>query len=381
MAKKVFVSGCFDMLHSGHIAFFEEAAFYGDVFAGIGSDKTIFDLKGRSTVNPENERLYMVKSLKYITDAWINSGSGLMDFQDDFVRIMPDILFVNEDGHNPEKEALCRAHGIDYIISRRQPRPDLSARSTTVLRSVNTIPYRIDLAGGWLDQPYVSKYHPGPVVTISIEPDYEFNDRSGMATSTRRKAIELWQNRIPPGNPEKLAYTLFCLENPPGTTYVSGSQDPLGIVMPGLNLLSYDKGSYWPSSIISQLNDSILTWLENHIRLVPLEPRHSGFNVLDEMKINAERAKSLAGAADDLWSAALKMDPDGFGNAMVRSFNAQVEMFPLMKNETVEHAILQIAGKCFGYKLSGAGGGGYLVLFTSEDLPFGLKIRIRRSLI
>jgi cytidyltransferase-like protein len=40
--KKVFVSGCYDMLHSGHIAFFEEAALYGDLYVGIGSDQTIF---------------------------------------------------------------------------------------------------------------------------------------------------------------------------------------------------------------------------------------------------------------------------------------------------------------------------------------------------
>ena len=39
--KKVFVSGCYDMLHSGHVAFFEEAASHGDLYVGIGSDKTI----------------------------------------------------------------------------------------------------------------------------------------------------------------------------------------------------------------------------------------------------------------------------------------------------------------------------------------------------
>ena len=43
--KKVFVSGCYDMLHSGHVAFFEEAATYGDLYVGIGSDKTIQELK------------------------------------------------------------------------------------------------------------------------------------------------------------------------------------------------------------------------------------------------------------------------------------------------------------------------------------------------
>ncbi len=83
MSKKVFVSGCFDMLHSGHVAFFKEASAYGDLYVGIGSDKTINRLKGRHTFNSEQERLYMVKAVKYVTDAWINSGSGILDFIDD----------------------------------------------------------------------------------------------------------------------------------------------------------------------------------------------------------------------------------------------------------------------------------------------------------
>ena len=79
--KKVFVSGCYDMLHSGHVAFFEEAARYGDLYVGIGSDKTIFELKARKTINTDAERLYMVKALRVVKDAWINSGSGLLDFE------------------------------------------------------------------------------------------------------------------------------------------------------------------------------------------------------------------------------------------------------------------------------------------------------------
>lgn len=55
--KKVFVSGCYDMLHSGHVAFFEEAASHGDLYVGIGSDKTIYELKARKTINTEAERL------------------------------------------------------------------------------------------------------------------------------------------------------------------------------------------------------------------------------------------------------------------------------------------------------------------------------------
>ena len=86
MAKKVFVSGCYDMLHSGHVAFFSEAASYGDLYVGLGSDKTIFALKGRKTINNNAERLYMVKAIRYVKDAWINSGNGIMDFEKERVK-------------------------------------------------------------------------------------------------------------------------------------------------------------------------------------------------------------------------------------------------------------------------------------------------------
>ena len=39
MAKKVFVSGCYDLLHSGHVEFFRQAAEYGDLYVGIGSQR------------------------------------------------------------------------------------------------------------------------------------------------------------------------------------------------------------------------------------------------------------------------------------------------------------------------------------------------------
>ncbi|MBP9986393.1 MAG: adenylyltransferase/cytidyltransferase family protein, partial [Bacteroidales bacterium] len=58
--KRVFVSGCYDMLHSGLVAFFKEAAQFGDLYVGIGSDATIVALKGRKPIYSEAERLYMV---------------------------------------------------------------------------------------------------------------------------------------------------------------------------------------------------------------------------------------------------------------------------------------------------------------------------------
>lgn len=123
--KKVFVSGCYDMLHSGHVAFFEEAASHGDLYVGIGSDKTIYELKARKTINTEAERLYMVKALRVVKDAWVNSGSGLLDFEKELRALKPDIFFVNSDGATPLKEQLCKELGIEYMVSKRIPHGNL----------------------------------------------------------------------------------------------------------------------------------------------------------------------------------------------------------------------------------------------------------------
>ena len=107
------------MLHSGHVAFFEEAATHGDLYVGIGSDRTIGELKGRRTINGERERLYMIRSLRFVKDAWINRGSGLLDFEEELRGLRPDIFFVNEDGYTPDKKRLCDELGVELVVSRR----------------------------------------------------------------------------------------------------------------------------------------------------------------------------------------------------------------------------------------------------------------------
>ena len=378
MAKKVFVSGCFDMLHSGHVEFFREVAQYGDVYVALGSDKTVFDLKGRTTFNNEQERLFMVKSVSYVKDAFISNGSGILDFEAELREMKPDYFIVNNDGHISEKRDLCQQLGIEYVILERKPHDGLDARSTTDLRQRDNLPYRIDLAGGWLDQPYVSKHYPGPVITISLEPTLEFNERSGMASSTRRHAMELWGPNIPPGNYEKLAKILFCYDNPPGTEVISGSQDTIGLVFPGL-AYSYYTGSYWPSHIEHRLEEPLLHFVENSLQLVSLGPRFADYDVLSNTTFDRARAKALADAAEAHWHAILNQDFEQFGCTMRDSFEAQIAMFPNMLNERVASLIEEHRERALGWKLSGAGGGGYLVLVAKEPIPGAIRVIARRE--
>ncbi len=376
--KKVFVSGCYDMLHSGHVAFFEEAASHGDLYVGIGSDKTINELKARKTINSDAERLYMVKSLKTVKDAWINRGGGLLDFLEELKELKPDIFFVNADGHTAAKEEICKELDIEYVVSKRVPHGNLPTRSTTSLRKECLIPYRIDLAGGWMDQQYVNYLAPGPVITISIEPDFEFNDRSGMSTSSRKKAIELWQTDIPQGDRSKLAKTLFCFENPPGTKYISGSQDSLGIVMPGMNYLLYNN-DYWPVKIDNCVENELLTWIEERVWMVPLYPRAASYDVLANTSIDKESVEKLGEAAEKCWNSIQSKDAVEVGKAITESFEAQIRMFPNMVNEDILNQIELHKTDTLGWKVSGAGGGGYLIFFSEKPVKNAIQIRIRKS--
>lgn len=378
MRKKVLVSGCFDLLHSGHVAFLQEAAALGQLHVCIGSDHTIHALKGRYPVNPQAERMFLLEALACVHAVRVSRGSGMLDFEPELDAIQPDIFFVNEDGHSPEKEALCRAHGIEYRVAKRTPARQLPARSTTTLRRLSNIPYRIDLAGGWLDQPWVSIHHPGPVLTISIEPTLEFNHRSGMATSTRDKAIELWGQALPAGNPEQLARILFAYDNPPGTVEVSGSQDAIGITMPGLNKAHY-AGRFWPQHIEPVQDARILDWLERHLYLLPLGPRRPDYRVLDDTRISPENVRALALAAETCWEAILRQDQIAFGQAFRQSFEAQIALFPNMVDPGILALIEAFREKALGWKLSGAGGGGYLILVMENPVQDAIQVKIRRQ--
>ena len=361
------------MLHSGHVAFLEEAARLGDLYVGLGSDETIWELKGRKTINGNAERLYMVKALRCVKDAWINSGNGIMDFEKEVTELKPDYFFVNTDGYTPDKKAFCEKLGIELVVSERIPEAGLPARSTTALRQECRIPYRVELCGGWLDQPAVNSLCPGPVIVMSIEPTIEFKDKSGMATSSRKKAVEMWQTQIPAGNKEELARLLFCVENPPGTVNISGSQDQLGIILPGLNKLNYNNG-FWPVSIDSKTDEETLKFVAEHLYLIALPPRKAGYDAKAQTNINADSARKLADATERCWQAINARDTKAWGRATKECFEAQLAMFPAMFTEEMAKAIDEYKDTAYGWKVSGCGGGGYLILISDKNIPAATKV-------
>jgi cytidyltransferase-like protein len=372
------VSGSFDLLHSGHVTFLEEAATHGQLHVAIGSDRTHLELRGRPAVTSEQERLFIVRALRCVHEAFISSAAGMLDFLPELKRIKPDIFFVNRDGDTLAKRHAIEELGVRYLVSMRKPREGMAPRSTTALRQLHTVPYRLDLAGGWLDQPFVSKHHPGAVINCSLEPRQEYELRSGMSSSTRQTAIRLWGPRLPSDDREKLAKIIFACENPPGTTDIAGSQDAIGLVYPGVNRLMY-RGQYWPERITTVMEPGVLEFVESHIQMVFSGPRPPQFDVLSEKHIDAARAGALAEAAGSCWEAIVRADLPSFGRAMTESFNAQVAMFPRMVTPEIQQIISAHAGQTLGHKITGAGGGGYVVFVSERPIEGAVPIKIRRE--
>ena len=115
-------------------------------------------------------------------------------------------------------------------------------KSSPVAKLLGSIPNRLQLAGGWIDQPFVSKHNskpPGSMVVVQIKPDFRPMDRSGIASGTRCIAMKLWKGKLPNRPLDELVRELYKAENK-GKAQPSGSQDMIGLIYPGVNRLDYD---------------------------------------------------------------------------------------------------------------------------------------------
>jgi len=133
--KKVIVTGCYDWFHSGHVRFFEEVSTYGELYVVVGHDANIRLLKGEGhPLVPQDERRYLVGSIRHVHEALISTGDGWLDAEPEIRRLNPDIYAVNEDGDKGGKREYCQKAGLEYLVLKRTPAPGLAARSSSELR-------------------------------------------------------------------------------------------------------------------------------------------------------------------------------------------------------------------------------------------------------
>jgi hypothetical protein len=253
---------------------------------------------------------------------------------------------------------------------------------------IGSIPYRMAFAGGWIDQPFVSRldpHPPGSMVVVALEPTVRFMDRAGMATGTRHVAMRLWRGKLPDRDPAALVKELYAEENC-GKAEPSGSQDMIGLIYPGVNRLDFafaHEGGIFPRHIESNHDPRIARWLERVIHVIPVAPRPEGYNPLGVKNLEPEWIRRLGTTGRECFDAILACDAAALGASM----NACMECWEVILPHTVRHPTLTVdlmallafyQSRYPGAMYSGCGGG-YLFVVSDEPVPGAFKIHVRTA--
>ena len=97
---RVWVNGCFDVIHRGHIELFRYAKAQGDyLIVGLDKDSRISESKGVSRpINKLEDRVFVLQSIKYI-DEVVSFGSDT-ELEEQIKLASPDIMVVVDDWKN-----------------------------------------------------------------------------------------------------------------------------------------------------------------------------------------------------------------------------------------------------------------------------------------
>ena len=155
----VFVSGCYDVLHAGHLQFFKESKALGNYLSvSFASSNVLLNHKGRASSLPDRHKQELLQSIELIDEVHIGNDDEMgLDFKSAFLNCKPDILAVTEDDEYAEvKRSLCESIGAKYVVLPKTE-PSFEAISTTsIIKQIKaplSVPVRVDFAGGWLDVP------------------------------------------------------------------------------------------------------------------------------------------------------------------------------------------------------------------------------------
>jgi cytidyltransferase-like protein len=161
--RKVFVSGCYDIIHGGHVQFFEEARALGDhLTVSFASSEVLWIHKRRKPSIPDEHKKALLESLRMVDHVVIGHGHDEgIDFREDFLKLRPDILAVTDDDkYGDLKRALCAEVGAQYVLLPKTPPRFEPVSTSSIVRWVQApteAPLRVDFAGGWLDVPRFSR--------------------------------------------------------------------------------------------------------------------------------------------------------------------------------------------------------------------------------
>lgn len=256
----------------------------------------------------------------------------------------------------------------------------------TITSVIGDFPNRLALAGGWIDQPFVSRHNPKPpgsMVVVSLQPTFRPMDRAGIASGTRNVAMKLWQGKLPKRPLDELVRELYAAENQ-GKADPSGSQDMIGMIYPGINRLDYDyaaNGGVFPAHIESLNSVRAARWLERVLHVIPIEPRPAGYSPLGIKNLTPKWITRLGQTGRDCFDAIRRRDAAALG----ASFNDCMVAWEKILPHTVAHPTIKLDLKVIlrayqrtypGAMYSGCGGG-YLFVVSNAPVPGAFKVSIR----
>jgi len=259
-------------------------------------------------------------------------------------------------------------------------------QKSPVARMLGAIPNRLQLAGGWIDQPFVSRHNPAPpgsMVVVQIEPDFRPMDRSGLASGTRAVAMKLWKGKLPNRPPDELVRELYEAENK-GKADPSGSQDMIGLVYPGINRLDYDcniHGGVFPAHIESCHRPDVGRWLGRVLHLIPVGPRPDGYNPLEVKNLEPKWVARLGQSGQHCYNAIVKKDAEALGASLNLTMKCWETLLPYVVRYPQQPVDLKSLLNVYQQQYAGAMysgcGGGYLIVVSDEPVPGAFKVNVR----
>lgn len=253
---------------------------------------------------------------------------------------------------------------------------------------IGRIPYRLALAGGWIDQPFLSRLHPDPpgsMVVVGLEPQFRFMDRCGLATSTRKAALRLWNGRLPEGDPDALMRQLYRAENK-GQVEPSGSQDMAGLIYPGISRLDYDprhEDGLFPVRVESLQDSGAAAWLESVISLLPVNQRPAGYDPLAVRHLDGNWIRRLGDSGRACFEAIANRDLRRLGESLNETMRCWEFLLPHVVRPPALDLDLMALWQAYreghpGAMFSGCGGG-YLIIAAAENIPGSFRIKVRTT--
>ena len=113
--KTIFVNGCFDVLHRGHIELFKYAKSMGDrLVVALDSDKKVSEDKGPTRpINVLVDRIEMLRSIRYID--LVENFNSREELESLVEKWRPDVLVVGSDWKGKDIVGASYAKEIKYF--------------------------------------------------------------------------------------------------------------------------------------------------------------------------------------------------------------------------------------------------------------------------